>query len=138
MIVHLSGDKWVNTKRICSISKEVRAKYEDTRDSNWSQQMVKVGEDTLYIVWFESNKMTLSQTQGEELLSVLPKPMNAAASLALTCKYEQRERAERTLIGQMGKVRWNLMGEDAQYNAVSEEVERQEAMSKQAQEQTHG
>lgn len=115
MIVRLSNDKWVNTERICSISKEGRS--------------VRDGADVIvYGVAFDSTRMTLSQTQGEELLSVLPVPYDAEYR-------RKRKQAEATLVGQLGHMRWVSMSEDERYDAVSDEVERMNAM--QAQEQAH-
>lgn len=129
MIVHLTGGKWLNTERICSVSKETRKRTSELKHAD-GDVLESITEDIIvYVITFDSTRMTLSQTQGEELLSVLPMPYDAEGR-------RKRKQAEATLVGQLGRVRWESMDDDELYDAVSDEAERMQTM--QAQEQTHG
>lgn len=107
MLVKLSGERYISTEHIESIERNV---YTESK-THWHVRMVS------------GDVIRLNEDQYEQLLDALKQP--AQHGIYDSDRFWKREKAERTLIGQLGAIRWQSLSEDAQYDAISAEVERE-------------
>lgn len=111
MLVKLSGERYINTERICAIRKKHKQEYKDSRNKDWVAVTVVVREYDVYEVDFGGTLEVLSETQFAELMQV-------------SCGIVDGERAlkRKRLIERIGASKWYEMSKDEQYDAVSAEV----------------